>query len=69
MRAFIVKPKREKRASDFVLTPGMVVTVQSRSNGGSPYMDEIRERYMQMYFIDIRKACCNLSDFEIKRAF
>lgn len=67
MRAFLVWPKKTIRRYNFILTPDMEVHVQSRINGFNPSFNEIVDRYLAKYNIDIRNGAVNLSDFNYKK--
>lgn len=63
MKTFLVTPKRYKQALGIVISPTMTVTLVSRCNGYQPYFDEVRDRYLYLMQIDIKKLCLNIGDF------
>ena len=69
-KVFKVTPKRTKRVNGQVLTPEMTIIVTTRSHTSTPFYNgavEIKEKYMQEYGFDYKKACCGPSDFEVKK--
>lgn len=67
MRAFLVIPKRYRQVSGRgVISPDMVVIVQSRGNNDKPYWDEVCSRYMERYSLDLKRMSINYNDFTYK---
>lgn len=65
-KVFRITPKRARRVNGQVITPEMVNTVTTRQHCLNPFYNgavEVREQYMRMYNVDIKKANLYPADF------
>ncbi len=66
-KAFRVTPKKVKKTNGTVLTPEMVVVVNSKySNPFNNGAEDVKEAYMRVYGFDYKKACCSQGDFNLE---
>ncbi|MFR9546442.1 MAG: DUF6140 family protein [Rikenellaceae bacterium] len=68
-RVFKMAPKREKRANGLILTTSMVAIVTTKSHTSTPFYNgavELKETYMRLYGLDLKKLNANAGDFDFK---
>jgi len=68
-RIFKVWPKRTTNRNGIRLSTEMEVTVTTKMPTSNPFYNgaaELKERYMFLYNVDLKKGCFNQNDFEWK---
>jgi len=69
-RVFKVIPKRKQNRNGVVISPEMEVIVTTTSHISPPFYNgavELKERYQQMFGIDLQKGNYSANDFEIQK--
>ncbi|WP_297624989.1 DUF6140 family protein [uncultured Rikenella sp.] len=68
-KTFQVTPKRRQNRNGVIITPEMTAVVTTRIHRGDPFGDgasEVREAFMRLYGVDLKKGCYSKNDFDIK---
>ena len=68
-RVFKVKPRKEKRANGIIISPAMEVVVTTKQEASTPFYNgavELKEAFMRLYGVDIKKGNYSQMDFLIE---
>ncbi|MDD4990729.1 MAG: DUF6140 family protein [Paludibacter sp.] len=68
-KLFKVWPKKPRNTNSVIISPAMEVIVTTKSHTGDPFYNgavEVKEAYMRLYGVDLKKGCYTKGDFEVQ---
>lgn len=69
-KVFKVWPKKKRNTNGVIIAPEMDLVVTLKTNAGTPFYngaEELKEAYMRMYGVDLKKGCYSSGDFEVQK--
>lgn len=68
-KLFKVTPNKSRNVNGVVISPEMEVIVTTKSHTNDPFYNgavEVKESFMRLYGVDLKKGCYTKGDFKVE---